>query len=207
MLISFGIVPSGNECRPVYLTFLNDIFGSFTFDISFSVSFRVSCRFRLRRGSSSFPCSLFAYIVFEAARISQRTVSFRGPLSTISIFCDLWSFLAHRLQNFLLTFLSRRLPLKRPVVNVNTEIIVPYFLLNITAKHFFQSKISDCCSFLDCIVQIQKPWEVSIPWRNGSASCTNFQYIFIGNFCHEEKYFVPLGVDALRVVILQLDPW
>ena len=32
-----------------------------------------------------------------------------------------------------------------------------------------------------------------------------FRYLFIGNFCHGVKYFVPHGVETLHVVIPQLD--
>ena len=42
--------------------------------------------FECLRGSSSVPCSLFVYIVHEAARISSRTLSFRGRLIAISMF-------------------------------------------------------------------------------------------------------------------------
>ena len=33
----------------------------------------------------------------------------------------------------------------------------------------------------------------------------NFQYVFIGNFCHGEKYFAPLGVGASYIVFLPQD--
>ena len=76
------------DMSAVWFIFLTDwyLWGPLPLISPFSVSVRVSCRFDLRTGSSAFPCSLFVYIMFEAARISSRTVSFRGPLMTISMF-------------------------------------------------------------------------------------------------------------------------
>ena len=47
--------------------------------------------------------------------------------------------------------------------------------------------------------------EMSIPLNIVAVFLQIFKYVFIGNFCHGEKYFVPLGDEALHVVILQLD--
>ena len=56
------------------------------FDISFSIPFRVSSRFGLGTGSSSFPCCRFVYIVIEAARNSTWALSFSSFFSILDRF-------------------------------------------------------------------------------------------------------------------------
>ena len=69
MWIPFDIAPSGNECRPVYFTFLTCCY-LWVLSLQYLL-FRVSSFFRLRPGLLLFPVSFFAYIVVAAARISS----------------------------------------------------------------------------------------------------------------------------------------
>ena len=74
----------------------------------------------------------------------------------------------------------------------------------IPANRVFQSSITGRFSFLNCILQVQGHGRVSILRVVEVFFVQLSRYIFLGNFCHGEKCFVPFGVEALHVVILQL---
>ena len=118
-----------------------------------------------------------------------------------SIF-DLFSCIDVRIS-FWVSF-PRCWPLKRCVFIAGTEIIVPYFLLDITADHFFSSRVTGRYSFLDCILHRQSHKRFKFSREMELLLVQMLQYVFIEMFCDGEKYFVPLGVDTLHVVILQL---
>ena len=64
-------------------------------------------------------------------------------------------------------------------------------------NYLFQSRIKALYSLLDCILQIQND-----EWFNflEEMELLPVQCTFIGNFCHGEKYFVPLGVERALVI-------
>ena len=164
----------------------------------------MSSRFGLRKGSSSFRCLICVYIVLEAARISTRTLAFPSPWMTNSMFSNLDRFLCIAFGIFFWVSFPGCCPLKRPVFITGIQMIVPHFLLDMAADHFFQSRITGRFSFLDCILQIQTHERPKFPGEMELLLEQVFLYIFIGYFCHGQKCSVPLGVEALHVVILQM---
>ena len=97
----------------------------------------------------------FFLIVLEIARISSRTLAFRGSLSTIYMFAVFARFysIAFRISSWV-SFPSS-CPFKRPGFVAGIEIMVPCLLLCIPANDFFQSGTTGRFSFLKCILQMQ----------------------------------------------------
>ena len=115
----------------------------------------------------------FVGIVFDAARISSRTLTFRGPLSPISNFRSLLlcfplplGFLSDSVSDFLWL-----LPLKKPAIDAGIELCFPNFLLHKLANLLCQSSITGQFTFLDREDNAMRGVQSSELW---SCLCTYF---------------------------------
>ena len=115
----------------------------------------------------------------------------------ISIFAIFDRFLCIALRISFWVSFSGSCFLKRPVFIAGIEIVVPSFLLNKTAGHSFQSRLTGRFSFLNCILQLQ-PEARAVPALHLHGAAIFFMNMFTAG--HPVLFFIikPTAVAVLR---------
>ena len=184
-----GLVPLGPFPSDLLFRFLSSVF-----------------LFRTENGIFFFSLfSFFVHIVLESARISSRTLSFRGPSITTSMFAifDRFLHIAFRLSSWV--SFPGCCPLKRPVFIAGIEIIVPSFFCSTERQtiSFNREKLpASPLRTVSCRYKDMRGFNSSEKW---SCFLYNFPIHLDRELCHGEKYFVPLGVEAFHPFTLELD--